>query len=44
VPERYLIDAMIHDRVADDPHALRLVKDLVEAAAIVLLTTHVQED
>ena len=44
VPERYLIDSMIHDRIADDPLALRLVKDLVEAAAIVLLTTHVQED
>ena len=43
-PERYLIDSNIYDRLADDPVALKLARDLVKAAAVVLHTTHVQHD
>lgn len=44
VPEKYLIDTNIHDKLADDAEALELARKLVEAGTIELLTTHVQVD
>jgi predicted nucleic acid-binding protein len=44
VSARYVLDSMIHDRLADDAVVLRLAQDLVEAGIVVLLTTHIQHD
>jgi predicted nucleic acid-binding protein len=44
MPERYLIDSNIYDKLADDPEALALVEDLARRGVIVLLSTHIQED
>jgi hypothetical protein len=44
VPDRYLIDANIHDKIVDAPGMLDLARRLVEDGAVVLLSTYVQAD
>jgi predicted nucleic acid-binding protein len=44
VPDRYLIDTHIYDKIVDTPGALALVKQLVAAGRVSLLSTHVQAD
>lgn len=43
-PERYLIDSMIFDKLADDGAALEVATRLVDSGRVVFLSTHVQAD
>ena len=44
VPERFMLDSNIFDKLVDEPGAFELATRLVECGAVELLTTHVQAD
>jgi predicted nucleic acid-binding protein len=44
VPEHYLIDSNIFDKLIDEPETLELASQLVESGALELLSTHIQAD
>ena len=44
MPEQFLIDSNIHDKIIDIPGALDLITKLVRNGTIRLLTTRVQAD